>query len=421
MKSIINIILIAALTISSSVAASSSITGSSSGADSSSVAGEIEIALLLTPKQRSPFAEVFRQFTKETGIKVTTVARTDAEYKEYLPVWLLEGKKTPDVLYWQASQRLFFYVEKEVIQPITHLWNENHFNDNFSHVRDVVTYKGDIYAIPFSYYHWGIFYRKTLVEKYGGLPQTWEAFIAQCEEMKKDGITPIGIGTKNSWPAAAWFDYINLRINGLKFHQQVLTGKISFHDRRLQNVLVEWKKLIDKGFFNKDNRELAWDGVLPKFYRDRVGFILIGNFATSKFPKRIVNEIGFMPFPRIKDIPLYEEAPMDVFMIARNTKNLKEAELFIKFMARADVQSRHNKQLGYLPPNKSATVGQDPFIQAGANLLKQAYGISQYFDRDTLPGFDKKAVPLLAEFLNTGDLQEVTEKLEQARKEVFLK
>ena len=239
MKIILNIISVAALIISSLSVGSSSVMAPSSVADASSVAGEIEVALLLTPKQRSSFTQIFKKFSKETGIKVTTVARTDAEYKEYLPIWLLEGNNTPDILYWQASQRLFFYAEKEVIQPITELWNENHFDENFSHVKNGVTYKGDIYALPFSYYHWGMFYRKSLIEKYGGVPQTWEAFIAQCEEMKKDGITPLGIGTKNSWPAAAWFDYINLRINGLKFHQQVLTGKISFHDQRLQNVLIE--------------------------------------------------------------------------------------------------------------------------------------------------------------------------------------
>ena len=128
-----------------------------------------------------------------------------------------------------------------------------------------------------------------------------------------------------------------------------------------------------------------------------------------------------MPFPKIKDIPLYEETPMDVFMIARKTKHLKEAELFIKFMARADIQSQHNKRIGYLPPNKAGIAGQDPFIQAGANMLKQAEGVTQYFDRDTLPEFAEKAVPVLAEFINTGDLQEVSEKLEQARHEVFLK
>ena len=414
MNIILTGILLAALTSLPVLAVSLPATGLS--ADTA----EIKVAILLTPKQRSPYAEIFRQFSKETGIKVTTVARTDAEYKAYLPLWLLEGKQTPDIIYWQASKRLFFYAEKGVLQPITELWNENHFDENFSHVKNAVTYQDEIYALPFSYYHWGLFYRKGLIEKYGGVAQTWEDFIAQCAAMKKDGIIPIGIGTKNSWPAAAWFDYINLRINGLPFHQQLLDGAISFYDPRLQNVLFEWKKLIDKGFFNKDNNALAWDGVLPKFYRDRIAFTLIGNFAVSKFPKRKIAEIGFMPFPKIKAIPLYEEAPMDVFMIARNTKNLKAAELFIKFMARADIQSQHNKQLGYLSVNKSATVGQDPFTQAGVSLLKQADGMTQYFDRDTLPAFAEKAVPLFAEFINTGNLQEITEKLEQARQEVFL-
>lgn len=415
MKMILTDILIVALASLPLFAVSLPATGSSV------VTAEIEVAILLTPKQRSPYAEIFRQFSKETGIKVTTVARADAEYKEYLPLWLLEGKNTPDIIYWQASKRLFFYAEKGVLQPITELWSENNLDENFSHVKNAVTYQGDIYALPFSYYHWGLFYRKTLLEKYGGVAQSWEDFITQCEALKKDGITPIGIGTKNSWPAAAWFDYINLRINGLPFHQQLLDGAISFYDQRLQNVLLEWKKLIDKGFFNEDNKALSWDGVLPQFYRDRIAFTLIGNFATSKFPKRRIEEIGFMPFPQIKNIPLYEEAPLDVFMIARDTKNLKAAERFIKFMARADIQAQHNKELGYLPVNKSATAGKDPFTQAGASLLKQADGMTQYFDRDTIPEFAEKAVPLFAEFINTGNLQEITEKLEQARLAVFFK
>lgn len=386
-----------------------------------SLAKEISVGIFIAPRDRALFTKTFEKFTQETGIKVKSIARTDAEYKRDLPVWLLEGKNTPDVLYWQASQRLFFYAQKEVIQPITRLWNENHFDENFSHTKNSLIYKNDIYALPFSYYHWGIFYKKSLIQRYGGVPQTWEAFITQCEEMKQDGITPIGIGTKNAWPSAAWFDYLNLRINGLEFHQQTLLGKISFYDRRMQDLFIEWKKLIDKGFFNQDSKELTWDGVLPKIYRDKIGFILSGNFVTNRFPKKISKDIGFMPFPRIKNISLYEEAPMDVFMIAKNTKNLKEAELFIKFMARADIQSEHNKHLGYLPPNKAGTISDDPFIKAGAKLLKNADAVTQYFDRETLPEFEKKAVPLLAEFINTGDLQEVTEKLEQIRKEVFLR
>ena len=128
----------------------------------------------------------------------------------------------------------------------------------------------------------------------------------------------------------------------------------------------------------------------------------------------------FMAFPKIKDIPSYEEAPMDVFMIPKNTKNMIEAKAFIKFMSNVDVQSKHSKNLGYLSPHKDGIVGDDKFIQSGKEILKNAKGVSQYFDRDTLPAFEKKAMPILTEFLNSGNLKDVTHKLEKARKEVFI-
>ncbi len=382
-------------------------------------AEEIQVSVMFEPKQRRAFSIVFQDFFNETGIKIRTIPRTDAAYKRDLSVWLLEGKQTPDVLYWQASQRLFFYAKKGVLHPITQLWNENNFDQYFSHVKSGVTYNDEVYAVPTSYYHWGIFYKKSLIERFGGVQHTWESFIDQCKQLKDAGVTPIGIGTKEGWPAAAWFDYIDLRTNGLEFHQQLLAGSISFHDQRVQNILVEWKRLIDQGFFNENSKKYTWHALLPEFYRNRIAFFLIGNFATSKWPQLIVEDIGFMPFPKMKDIPLYEDAPMDVFMIPKNTKKLKEAEMFLKFMARADVQSQLNKELGFLPPNKDGVVGEDPFIQAGAKLLQKAKGVSQFFDRDTIPEFDKKAVPILAEFLNSGDLENASNRLEKARIEVF--
>ena len=134
----------------------------------------------------------------------------------------------------------------------------------------------------------------------------------------------------------------------------------------------------------------------------------------------LTNEIGFMPFSKIKDIPLYEEAPMDVFMIDSNTDHLKEAEAFVTYMARADVQSSYNESIGLLPPNKASKIASDPYIEAGASLLGRAKGFSQYFDRDTLPEFEQKAIPVLASFATNGDIETTIEELEKARKLVFL-
>ncbi|WDE08503.1 carbohydrate ABC transporter substrate-binding protein [Thalassomonas viridans] len=383
-------------------------------------AGEIKVSVLLTPKQRAAYHEVFHIFSQKTGIKVRMVAKSDTDYKHILPIWLLGGKDTPDVLHWQASQRLFFYAEKDVIRPLTRLWHEENMDRHFAHTKSSVTYNKEVYAVPVSYYHWGLLYKKSLIKKYGGVPKDWQAFIALCEKMKNAGITPIAIGTKNSWPAAAWFDYLNLRINGLEFHQQLLNGKISFYHPRVQEVLIEWKRLIDKKFFNQGSQRFTWDEILPGLYREWFGFILIGNFVTNKLPQQLIQDFSFMPFPQIANIPLYEKAPTEVFMIAKNTRKIKEAEAFIKFISQPEIQSMLNKALGYLPPHNAATIGQNDFIQFGAKLLKQAKGLAQYFDRETLPAFEKKAIPLLAEFIITGNIEQTTYKLEQARASIFL-
>lgn len=385
-------------------------------------AKDIRVSIQIQPDQRATFEQVFNQFYMETGIKVTSIVETDLAYKRKVPIWLIEGKDTPDVMFWSASQRLYRYAEEGLILPLTQLWEEENYDEQFSHVKPGVTFNGEVYAIPFAYYHWGIFYRKTLVERFGEVPNDWESFLAVLTRMKEAGITPIGIGTKQNWPAAAWFDYINLRTNGLEFHLNLLNGKISFHDEKVQKVLTEWKKLIDGRFYNQDHKLHTWDGVLPLFYRNEIGFLLLGNFVASKWPagEPLFQDIRFMPFPTINEnIPNYENAPTDVFMIPKNTRKAEEAKAFIRFIARADVQSFLNEGLGYLPPNKESTVGEDRFIKEGARLINRAEGLSQYFDRDTHPDFDKLATPLLAEYISTGNIEDITKKLEHARITVF--
>ncbi|HEY8026461.1 MAG TPA: ABC transporter substrate-binding protein [Burkholderiaceae bacterium] len=382
-------------------------------------ATEIRVSVLLAPQQRSPYDDEFQRFTQETGIKVVTIPRHDSDYKADMSSWLLGGTKAPDVMFWQASHRLTKFAESGAIRPITQLWNEQNLDRAFAQVKAGVTYKGDVYGLPISYYQWGLYYKKSLIEKFGGAPRNWEEFVAQCERLKRAGITPLGIGTAGSWPVAAWFDYLDLRINGLPFHMQLLNGKVSFRDLRTQQVLIEWKKLIDGKYFNADNRALNWDEVLPWLYRDRIAYTLIGAFVVTRLPHEIEGEFAFMPFPEIKNIPLYEEAPMDILIISKNTSKPREAEAFLKFMSRADTQAKLNTALGLLSPNREAAAGQSEFIRAGVELFARAKGVSQYFDRDTAPEFEKRAMPILVEFLNNGNIRLATEKLEKARFDVF--
>lgn len=384
-----------------------------------SSAGKLRVAVLLEARQAPAYAMLAREFSSETGIPTELVSRTDADFKEELPRWLEGSANAPDVFYWQASQRLFALVKQGKIEPITHLWRENNLDRDFGHARSAVEYQGDQYGIPFSYYSWGIYYRKSLLKTYGGPPKNWEDFVQICTLMKQKGITPIAIGTENAWPAAAWFDYLNLRINGLPFHQQLLAGEVSFLDERVRAVFTEWEKLVRSGFFTQNSAQYDWSEVLPLLYRNKSAFMLIGAFVSSKISEEIKADFDFMSFPALSQTQRYEEAPMDIFMMSAQSSHKTMAEAFLKYISRPDVQSRHNGLLGYLPPNRSSEVGEDLFIQKGFEMLRSAAGVAQYFDRDTLPEFEKPAVRILARFLETGDVDTALQQLESVRVKVF--
>ena len=91
-----------------------------------------------------------------------------------------------------------------------------------------MTVDGKQWGVPTTYYQWGIYYRKDIFAKYGlGEPRSMADLMNIFETLKKNGVTPIAIGTKYLWTAAGWFDFLNLRINGYDFHMALMDGEVS--------------------------------------------------------------------------------------------------------------------------------------------------------------------------------------------------
>ena len=85
-------------------------------------------------------------------------------------------------------------------------------------MQNAVSWQGHVYALPYSYYHWGLFYSRSTLQKVGLQPPVnWSELLQSCKILRQHGITPLVLGAKEYWPALAWFDYLNLRLNGLAF------------------------------------------------------------------------------------------------------------------------------------------------------------------------------------------------------------
>ena len=66
------------------------------------------------------------------------------------------------------------------------------------------------------------------------------------DALKKAGITPVAIGGRDAWTLAGWFDYLDLRLNGNAFHQQLMAGDVPYTDPRVKKVYTTWKSLISR-------------------------------------------------------------------------------------------------------------------------------------------------------------------------------
>ncbi len=375
------------------------------------------------PAPKAAFTKVVEEFNQaHPDIEAEFNIYDHESYKTSIRNWL--SSAAPDVIFWFSGERMNTFVSKGLITPITDIWQANGLDDKMAPSRSGVTFEGEQYGLPYTYYQWGIYYRKDIFEQHGiAVPQTWEEYLAACKKLKENNIAPISIGTKLLWTAAGWFDYLNLRVNGLDFHMQLMHGEVPYTDQRVKNVFAEWRKLIDPGYYIDNHTSYSWQDAQPFLFQGKAAMYLIGNFIVPNFPEQLQGKMGFFQFPLINpDVGIYEDAPTDILAIPAKAKNKKDAKVFLSYVSQPKVIRQLNDALGQLPTHKEAGVQDDYFLRLGYDMLASSDGTAQFFDRDTKPDMAKVAMKGFQEFMVKPDrLDSILERIEKARQRIYRK
>ena len=385
---------------------------------------ELNFALMVVNgEQRNVYFDLVRKFERHyPSIKVNIQAVEQESYKQHFELWLKAGARS-DVMFWFGGERLNEFVGQGLIEPIDDLWKHYNWQQKLTTSSQSATIvNGKEYGLPIHYYNWGVYYNKALFEKYEFQePQTWEQFIDICAKLKEKGITPIALGSKDDWPVAGWFDYLNLRLNGLGFHQDLMSGQVSYQDPRVRKVFAYLAQLSNSGYFLDSHSEQSWKSVFPYLYRDMAGMMLMGNFWTSQIPDTVKGKFSLFRFPQLDpNISYFEEAPTDLLLIPGNAQNKKDAAIFLNFMSNQDVQFELNESLGMLAPQKETVYQKDHFLGIGADILRAAKGLSQYYDRDNPQPMATEGMKQIKRFIESPALlEEVLRELEKLRVNSF--
>lgn len=180
-------------------------------------------------------------FSKEAGVNVVINNMDHEAHKTAIRNYLVAG--APDVCSWFSGNRMRAFVKRGLFDDISDLFEKEKYKDVLGATAGAVTEDGKQYGLPTGGTLWGMFYRKDVFEQHGlTVPKTAEEFMAYGDKCKAAGITPVAIGTKELWPAAGWFDQMNLRINGLDKHMALMNGEMSYLDPSLTAVFDQWRR-----------------------------------------------------------------------------------------------------------------------------------------------------------------------------------
>ncbi len=334
----------------------------------------------------------------------------------------------PDLANWYAANRMRPFVEAGLFADISDVWANNGLMESLAASVPSSTIDGKQYAIPYTYYQWGIYYNRDAykaagVDVPGPEGVTWDQFLANCEKFKAAGIDCVTTGSSALWPVAGIFDYVSLRTNGYQFHSDLAAGKISWTSPEARAVFENLGKL--QPYVTENHAAIDWQDAAALFVQGKAANYVMGNFAVGVFKEGgMTNDnLGFMVFPEITaGIARAEEAPTDTIHLTSGAKNPDDAKTFLAYMASAEAQSKWNAAVGQLPTNKNATVdAADPFLTAGFQALSTSTGgIAQFWDRDADAEYAKAGMEGFQRFLVQPEaLEEILAQLEATRTRLF--
>src|SRR5579859_4765855 len=375
--------------------------------------------------QRSTWQDAFDKFKKanpDVDLKVTYIS--EEAYKVQMGGWL--ATDPPDVVSWHDGERMAYYAQRGLLEDLSSDWSKNGWSQQYASVKDASTYKGKQYAAPLGYDAYGFFYHKDLFEKAGikSEPKTWEEFLDACKKLKASGVAPIAVAARDSWTLAAWFDYLDLRLNGNAFHQKLMAGEVPYTDPRVKKVYTTWKQLLDDKDFIDNSLSYDLDAAQPFLFQGKAAMMLMGTFITSGFPPNVKPEMGYFQFPIIDaNVPTAEDGPVESLHIPSKAKNKADAHAFLAFVQTPENGAKLATGLGSLSANSKSPEPEDPISKIGFQILANTKGgIAQFYDRDMTKEMADEGMKGMQQFISDpSKLDDVLAQLEQTRKRIYKK
>ena len=325
---------------------------------------------------------------------------------------MLAGGSPPDIFSYWAGAKVQALVDANQLAPIDTAWHTSGLDKVFPPaLSKACTYYGHKYALPITQHYVAFFYNVRIFNKLGlEKPANWEEFIAACETLKQNNVTPLALGSRERWPAQFWFDYLLLRTAGPKFRADLMQGVESYDDPKVQRAFSLWKALLDAQYFNKTPNSLDWADAAKLVHSGNAGMTLMGTWAIGLFDGQLgwkqQTDYDFFSFPvmdpKVANVGL---GPIDVIVAAREGRAGKVSAA-LTYFSDPGPQMKMSKGSGALAPSQA--IPSSFYSPLKAQILQEVRNADQWafnYDLATPPDIADMGLTSFKKFVENPESQ----------------
>lgn len=305
------------------------------------------------PGWQTSWDAVFMAFKEKTGIDVEMTGFTDLNTYIASVKTGLASKEGPDVFTWWSNFKMVDLAKAGLVQDLTSIFAP--VKSKYSAgLLNSFSYNGKVYGAPTLVASWVMFYNIHVFDQYGlKEPKTWADFLAICDKLKANGVTPVGFTIEGGWTSFFWFQQL-LATNYPKAYTDIMEGRQSWKSDEVTKTFVLWKELMDKGYFTDPGFSFG-NEMVPAFSKGTIAMTYCGDWLSANFDKAgLKGGVDYSVFViptqvtgRPKTV-IYEAGPIS---ISANAQHKAAAQKFLQYWVSDEGQTVWSKATNFVSSN----------------------------------------------------------------------
>ncbi|MGW4963453.1 ABC transporter substrate-binding protein [Nonomuraea sp. NPDC004186] len=288
---------------------------SSGGSAPKQAAGKTELKLYNDKGAWSKYFDEMGSLSKQQiGLSMKPVGYTDEPtYQAFIKASFRTDVK-PDLFTWTTGGRLAEIVAQKQVSDTSAIWQEAIKNGDLSaDLAKYYTVSGKQYCVPLNAAYWGMFYNKSVFDKYQlKPPATWDELVKVAETLKKNGVK--AFYHTSVLFSFVWFEQL-LAGTDPDLYDRLSTGQAKYTDPGVVDVMKRWKSMIDAGYFNNPGDKTDPGDVLKTGKAAMVSFGTWFNTSMTQRDMKAGTDYGFFVIPNVnpalpKTSMIFESGPL---------------------------------------------------------------------------------------------------------------